>query len=131
VDGSRPVTCTPASGATFAIGATTVTCSAADTRGNSRSGTLTVTVKSASQQTSDLLTKVQSLPVDPTTRNNLVSIMQSAQTAIAKGDKAAACDKLTSFISQVQAQSGKKLATKTADGLIADAARIKAVLGCP
>jgi hypothetical protein len=47
VDGTRPVTCTPASGSTFAIGTTTVNCSASDTRGNTatRSFVVTVTVR--------------------------------------------------------------------------------------
>jgi hypothetical protein len=44
VDGSRPITCLPASGSTFAIGTTTVTCSASDTRHNTATGTFTVTV---------------------------------------------------------------------------------------
>ncbi|MBI3329040.1 MAG: HYR domain-containing protein, partial [Nitrospinae bacterium] len=44
VDGSRPVTCTPASGSTFPLGPTTVTCSASDTRGNTATGSFTVTV---------------------------------------------------------------------------------------
>ena len=44
VDGPRPVTCGPPSGATFAIGATTVMCAASDLRGNSASRTFTVTV---------------------------------------------------------------------------------------
>src|SRR5204862_1157155 len=34
VDGPRPVTCTPASGATFPLGPTTVTCTATDAKGN-------------------------------------------------------------------------------------------------
>ncbi|HVF06123.1 MAG TPA: HYR domain-containing protein [Frankiaceae bacterium] len=44
VDGARPVTCAPASGATFALGATTVSCTAVDTRGNVSSGTFGITV---------------------------------------------------------------------------------------
>ncbi|MBI3328176.1 MAG: HYR domain-containing protein, partial [Nitrospinae bacterium] len=44
VDGSRPVACTPASGSTFPVGTTTVTCSASDTRGNTATGSFTVTV---------------------------------------------------------------------------------------
>lgn len=44
VDGVRPVTCTQASGTTFAVGVTTVTCTSSDTRGNQASVTLTVTV---------------------------------------------------------------------------------------
>jgi hypothetical protein len=46
VDGAvSPVTCSPASGATFALGATTVNCSASDSRGNTGSATFAVTVR--------------------------------------------------------------------------------------
>jgi hypothetical protein len=44
VDGSVPVTCNPASGSTFPVGITTVTCSAKDKAGNSASGSFKVTV---------------------------------------------------------------------------------------
>jgi uncharacterized protein YjiK len=45
VDGSRPVSCLPASGSSFGVGTTTVTCSASDTAGNSASTTFHVTVR--------------------------------------------------------------------------------------
>lgn len=45
VDGALPVVCTPKSGATFPMGATTVTCAAADKKGNKKSATLTINVK--------------------------------------------------------------------------------------
>jgi hypothetical protein len=45
VDGPVPVTCAPASGSTFALGATTVTCSATDAAGNETSTSFTVTVQ--------------------------------------------------------------------------------------
>jgi hypothetical protein len=44
VDGVRPVSCTPASGTRFAVNKTTVTCSASDTRGNTRTATFIVWV---------------------------------------------------------------------------------------
>ncbi|MCL4523785.1 MAG: HYR domain-containing protein [Acidobacteria bacterium] len=44
VDGNVPVSCAPPSGSTFAIGTTTVNCSAADLSNNSASGNFTVTV---------------------------------------------------------------------------------------
>jgi hypothetical protein len=44
VDGTDPVTCVPASGSTFAIGTTTVNCSAMDAHGNKATGSFTVTV---------------------------------------------------------------------------------------
>ena len=43
-DGARPVTCAPASGATFAFGKTTVACTSRDTRGNVANASFGVTV---------------------------------------------------------------------------------------
>lgn len=45
VDGAVPVTCTPASGSTFAIGTTTVSCSAKDAANNTGTASFTVTVR--------------------------------------------------------------------------------------
>jgi hypothetical protein len=44
VDGEVPVTCTPVSGSLFPVGATTVQCSASDSRGNTSDASFTVTV---------------------------------------------------------------------------------------
>ena len=44
VDGTDPVSCVPGSGSTFAIGVTTVHCTASDLHGNTTTGTFTVTV---------------------------------------------------------------------------------------
>ena len=49
VDGARPVSCTPSSGSTFAIGSTNVACTASDTRGNTASGSFSVTVTEPTQ----------------------------------------------------------------------------------
>jgi large repetitive protein len=51
VDGALTPTCSPASGSTFNIGTTTVTCSVADTRGNPGSGSFTVSVRDAAAPT--------------------------------------------------------------------------------
>ncbi|MGC8952805.1 HYR domain-containing protein, partial [Chloroflexus sp.] len=48
VSGAVAVTCTPASGSTFPLGTTTVTCTATDAAGNTASGSFTITVTSAS-----------------------------------------------------------------------------------
>ena len=44
VDGALTPVCTPASGSTFAVGTTTVTCSATDSAGNAGNGSFVVTV---------------------------------------------------------------------------------------
>ncbi|MGO4342995.1 CCXG family PEP-CTERM protein [Pedococcus sp. 2YAF34] len=45
VDGTVPVTCTPAAGSTFAVGASTVTCAATDAEGNTSSASFAVEVE--------------------------------------------------------------------------------------
>jgi hypothetical protein len=45
IDGARPVTCTPASGAQFPVNKTTVTCTASDSKGNSTTAKFTVWVQ--------------------------------------------------------------------------------------
>jgi len=44
VDGPSAVSCSPASGGTFPLGNTTITCTASDTRGNTGTGTFVVTI---------------------------------------------------------------------------------------
>jgi hypothetical protein len=44
VDGTVPVSCSPASGGTFPLGDTTVTCNASDSKGNEATASFTVTV---------------------------------------------------------------------------------------
>ncbi len=51
VDGTDPVTCSPASDSTFAIGSTKVTCTATDSSGLSASATFTVTVADSTPPT--------------------------------------------------------------------------------
>jgi hypothetical protein len=51
LDGSVPVTCTPASGSTFALGLTTVQCTASDAHANVAHGSFTVTVRDTTPPT--------------------------------------------------------------------------------
>ena len=53
IDGSVPVTCSPASGSTFHLGATNVSCSASDQAGNAASASFTVTVQDTTPPTID------------------------------------------------------------------------------
>jgi hypothetical protein len=54
VDGPLPAVCSPASGSTFALGGTTVTCSATDAHGNTGAATFTVTVRDTTAPTLSL-----------------------------------------------------------------------------
>jgi hypothetical protein len=51
VSGSLPVTCTPASGSTFALGINTVTCTATDAAGNTGTATFTIEVQDRTKPT--------------------------------------------------------------------------------
>ena len=60
VDGALTPTCAPASGSTFPVGATTVTCTATDVAGNAASKTFTVTVTGLVDTTAPVVTGVSS-----------------------------------------------------------------------
>jgi YVTN family beta-propeller protein len=79
-----------------------------------------------SQMTSDLITTVTSLNF-----HQGVNLLGNALRQINSGNTTIACNQLSAFINQVQAQSGNQLTVATATQLIASAAQIKAALGCP
>ncbi|HEY3035341.1 MAG TPA: HYR domain-containing protein [Streptosporangiaceae bacterium] len=65
VDGSVPVSCSPASGSTFALGTTTVNCSVTDSGGLTATGSFTVTVQDTTPPSLNLpdITVVDTKPV--------------------------------------------------------------------
>ena len=130
VDGDQTVECSPASGSTLEIGATTVTCMASDTRGNEASESFTVTVKGAGEQLSDLVATVQSLDIHQGTKNSLLTTLHSAQQQLDANDQEGACEDLKAFTNHLRAQYGKKLTTEQANSLTEEANRIREVLGC-
>jgi len=118
--------CVPASASTFAIGTTTVDCTASDTHGNTGSASFMVHVKGAAEQLADL--RVAVTGVGPGT--SLADKVIQAQTALNKHDLAGACSTLNALINQLKALSGKSVPAGVVDALVADATRIRAVLGC-
>jgi hypothetical protein len=123
VSGSRPVTCTPASGSTFPIGMTTVTCSASDALAHTGSATLTVTVLGPQQIVTNLISLAEAA-------NFKTNQLQSALQNIAAGDTAGACGRLSTFINQVNAQAGKSISSADAAALIQLAMEASAAIGC-
>jgi hypothetical protein len=123
------VQCLPASGSTFAIGDTTVTCTATDTDGDTNSPvttTFNVHVNGAAEQLSALATETQGLGSGTSVADKIARV----QSYLAAGDRVDACNTLGAFINQVRAQSGKQISASTAAALISSAQRIEAVLGC-
>ena len=131
VDEDQPlpaVTCTPASGTTFPIGTTTVTCTAVapgDTN-SPATATFTVTVNGAAEQLEVLGTAATG--VGP--GKSLANTISDALHDVATGDRAGACSTLDDFVGEVKAQSGKKLTKTEATSLAAAATRVEAVLAC-
>jgi streptogramin lyase len=125
-DAVASLSCVPASGSTFPIGTTTVTCTASDTHGNTSSATFTIHVKGAAEQLADLLTDVTG--VGPGT--SLADKVRKAQSYLAVNDLRDACSTLTALINEVKAQSGETIPPDQAATLSATANRIRIVLGC-
>ena len=126
------VSCTPASGSTFAIGTTKVTCTASDSDDTNSpvSGSFTVTVKGAAAQVSDLITTVNSYHLSSSLQNALDNKLKDTLTAINAGQTTTACSELTDFSGYVQSHTGKGLTSSQATQLIAAAKQVQAVLGC-
>jgi hypothetical protein len=121
------VACTPPTPHQFTIGNTTVNCQAVDQAGNSSPvQQFVVHIAGAGEQLDNLATAVQG--VGP--GNSLSAKVANAHRSLDQGDTCAACAELTAFINQVTAQAGKKIPPSQASQLIADAQRIKAVIGC-
>ncbi|HXH42086.1 MAG TPA: FG-GAP-like repeat-containing protein, partial [Thermoanaerobaculia bacterium] len=125
------IMCAPPSGTTFPVGTSTVNCTASDAAGNSSVGSFTITVNGPSAQASNLITLVQSLNLNGGTGTSLTTTLTNAINSFASGNTTSACNQIDAFISQVQAQSGKKLTTAQADQLIAAANQIRTAQGCP
>ena len=78
----------------------------------------------------DLIELVRSFDLPNGTENSLVTKLEDALTALEASDTATACVHLSAFISECQAQSGKKLTADQANQLINSATQIKTELGC-
>ncbi len=126
------VGCLPASGSTFAIGTTTVTCTATDVDDSNSPvhATFTVTVKGAAGQLQDLLASVGALP--SSTAKTVLSVQVGDALAAAQaGNTGRACMDLFGVIRTAQTeQSYGQLTAAQATSIINAANQIAAVAGC-
>jgi hypothetical protein len=107
----------PASGSTFAICDTTVTCTATDTDGGDESPvqrSFNVHVKGAAEQLSDLANVVNG--VGP--GRSLAHLVALAQSGLAANNSGLACGRLNAFINEVNAQTGITISADMAASLI-------------
>lgn len=130
-DASPSLSCVPPSGGTFAIGVTMVKCTAKDAAGNTSEASFTVYVRGAPEQLVDLIDKTLALralgPVSPQLRTYLESVF----TSVILKRKAIACLTLDVYTALIRTADARHWITSPqASGLIADAQRIKKVIGC-
>jgi WD40 repeat protein len=127
VDSSPSVSCAPPSGSLFAIGVTTVACTAEDAAGNEANASFQIRVRGAAEQLVDLIALVESYglgKLGTSLRDKLVTV----QRFLAAGKPRQAEENLATFISQVEAQRGKGLTAGQADALLTAARRISDVI---
>ena len=129
-DSSPTRSCSPASGATFAIGVRTVNCTATDNFGNVASGSFRVTVRDTGAKITELIGTVKGLQVSRTLKRTLLQKLQGARSDYIAGAKAGACADLGGFIAKVSQQSGRTIPRAKARSLINSANRIKTQLAC-
>jgi probable HAF family extracellular repeat protein len=122
----------PASGSTFAVGATRATCTASDASGNTATLTFDVYVKGAAEQLTDLKQSVARLQLPRMTVNELVGLVGSAQTAAGAKNATLAANKLNLLVNRVKLLYGNNsIPPGVALALVNDATRIEAALGQP
>ena len=90
VDGALPVTCAPASGATFSLGSTSVTCTATDASANTASASFTVKVVDT---TAPVITLAGNVTAAATSANGAaVQLGSATATDLVDGSVPVSCD---------------------------------------
>lgn len=123
LSGVQSIDCTVPSGSLFPIGTTSVFCTATDRAGNPAVASFDVMVRSAAQQTQNLIDQVSS---DPNLKSSLANTLNKALS-----NPATACKNLDKFIDTVRKSSGKQIPADQAAQLIQSAMNTKATMGCP
>ena len=109
-DASPVVTCTPASGATFPLGTTTVECTAEDLSGNiSAPSSLDVTLVLGDETFDGFTGKIKTMGLEKGLENALNAKVNAAKRSLGKGNLKAALGSLKALLNQISAQAGKKL----------------------
>jgi hypothetical protein len=119
----------PASGSVFPIGIDQVTCIAVDAAGNGASASFRVTVLGAPEQLGNLIEYISGVTMSSMQKTYLLNLLRNAfanpySTRIS-------CSTLSVVIASARNASPSVLPPDKAARILADAARIKAVLSCP
>jgi HYR domain-containing protein len=111
VDGADTVICSPASGTTFAVGQTTVTCSAQDAAGNQAAGQSFSVFVTATQSHSDevhalldVSDVLKTLGLSNPVEHSLHGLVIDTATTAVHGDPVATCQAFNAFTASAGAQ---------------------------
>jgi hypothetical protein len=130
LDPAPSVACTPTSGGIFAIGTTTVACTASDASGNSANAHFDVRVRGAAEQIERLLDRTLSSLDRPSLRPAFQASLRRTARAIVAGRPKLACAGLEVYKTLVRHAPSRTLSELERVELLADATRIQAVIGC-
>jgi hypothetical protein len=133
VDGTVTVVCTPASGASFPNGDTTVHCHATDAHSNTANGQFTVHVRGPVEQTTNLKSLLLSFSdVATSVRKSLGKKLDTVVKDLNKGPKGtkAACGQVKSFTRTVTKDIPKKIPAVEGNQLLAGIGTIHNAIGC-
>jgi|GEM_PF-3484074 len=129
--------CAPSSGSRFAIGVTTVTCTATDVAGNTASASFTVSVIGGAALLEQLKAMINELPISGSAatatsiRQNLLAMVELAQTFDAANQPGMTCLMVTRIDLEILSQTSKRrIQRRDAEELYAQTATIHAAIGC-
>lgn len=121
----------PANGSVFPIGTTTVSYTVADAAGNAASCSFTVQVLSVAATIGRLKTAVDASSLQPPTRQGLLPKLDSALSAIERGNASQACQMIRNFSNSAQNYIDHgDLAADVGQPWLATAVRLINALGC-
>ena len=124
------VECTRASGSVFPVGPTTVTCTAYDAAGNSASDSFVVTVHGAAEQLVALLDDIENLNLSGGTANPMMNQLLAALRDV-ENENGVSCKKVDDFIRMLtERKKSSEISAADVTQMLADAQRIRRVLGC-
>ena len=121
--------CAPSSGSRFSIGNTEVRCVATDDAGNASQASFNVNVLGAPEQIVAVLELIRRMPLRDSMKSRLIGFLQEALAD--PRNNLIVCRVLRALISFAQIQPSSALAPELRAQIVADATRIRAVLGCP
>ena len=129
-DATPAIACTPPAGAVFPVGTTTVECTATDDAGNTARKTFAVRVRGAGEQLVRLVDKTLAFVDRPALRPELAAPLRAAADGLLARRPATACTALAVYAAAVRLAPPSVLTAAEKSELVADATRIRAVIGC-